>query len=47
VALPAGAYLLRPVRIGGGPARKPAMMPITVTSGRYTTVAMRLNNDVR
>lgn len=47
VATPAGAYLLRPVRIGGGPARRPAMLPVTVTAGQYTTVTMRLDNGLR
>jgi hypothetical protein len=47
VALPPGGYLLRPVRIGGGPARHPTSMPVTVASGRYTTVTVRLDIDIR
>lgn len=47
VAVPAGSYLLRPVLIGGGPARRPTNLPVTVTAGHYTTITMRLDNGLR
>jgi len=47
VDLPPGSYILRPVRIGTAPARRPASMPVTVASGRYTSVTVRLDIDIR
>jgi hypothetical protein len=47
VAVPAGSYLLRPVLIAGGPARRPANLPVTVTTGHLTTITMRLDTGLR
>ncbi|GAA3304194.1 hypothetical protein GCM10020218_103280 [Dactylosporangium vinaceum] len=47
VAVPAGSYLLRPVLISGGPARRPTNLPVTVTAGQYTTITMRIDNGLR
>ncbi|GLL02858.1 hypothetical protein GCM10017581_046000 [Dactylosporangium matsuzakiense] len=47
VAVPAGSYLLRPVLISGGPARRPTSLPVTVTAGHYTTITMRIDNGLR
>lgn len=47
VALPAGAYTLRPVLVGGEAARRPTGLAVTVGTGRYTTVTMRLDNGLR
>ncbi|MEU7873051.1 hypothetical protein [Dactylosporangium sp. NPDC049140] len=47
VAVPAGSYLLRPVLIGGGPARRPTNLPVTVAAGHYTSITMRLDNGLR
>jgi len=47
VVVPAGAYVLRPVLIAGGPARRPVSLPVTVTAGQYTMITMRLDNGLR
>jgi hypothetical protein len=45
--VPAGSYVLRVVRVGTAPARRPQSMPVTVTSGHYTTITMRVDNGLR
>jgi hypothetical protein len=46
VGLPAGAYTLRAVLIGGRPARGPTSLAVTVGTGRYTTITMRLETGL-
>ncbi|GAA4258968.1 hypothetical protein GCM10022255_081720 [Dactylosporangium darangshiense] len=47
VAVPAGSYVLRPVLVAGGPARRPSSLAVTVTAGQYATVTMRLDTGLR
>jgi hypothetical protein len=47
VALPAGSYVLRPVLVGGEPARRPTSLSVVVNAGQYTTVTVRLDTGLR
>ena len=47
VSAPVGAYVLRAIRVGTTPARRPLSVPVTVTAGHYTTITMRLDNGLR
>lgn len=46
MAITAGTYLLRPVRVGSQPARRPIATTVTVTPGKYTTITLRINNGL-
>jgi hypothetical protein len=47
VALPAGSYLLRPVKVGSQAARRPVATMIKVTAGQYTSITLRINNGLQ
>jgi hypothetical protein len=47
VALVAGTYYLRPVKVGGQAARRPVVTMVKVTAGRYTSITLRINNGLQ
>jgi hypothetical protein len=47
VALAAGAYLLRPVKVGSQAARRPVATLVKVTAGQYTSITLRINNGLQ
>jgi hypothetical protein len=47
VALPAGTYLLRPVKVGSQAARRPVATMVKVTAGQYTSITLRINNGLQ
>ena len=46
VALAAGTYFLRPVKVGSQAARRPVPTLVTVTAGQYTSITLRINNGL-
>ncbi len=47
VALPAGTYLLRPVKVGSQAARRPVATMVKVTTGQYTSITLRINSGLQ
>jgi len=46
VAVAAGTYFLRPVKVGSQAARRPAVTMVKVTAGQYTSITLRINNGL-
>jgi hypothetical protein len=46
VALAAGTYFLRPVKVGSQAARRPVVTMVKVTAGQYTSITLRINNGL-
>jgi hypothetical protein len=46
VALAAGTYLLRPVKVGSQAARRPVLTMVKVTAGQYTSITLRIDNGL-
>ncbi len=47
VALSAGTYLLRPVKVASQAARRPVATTVKVTAGQYTSITLRINNGLQ
>jgi hypothetical protein len=47
VALAAGTYFLRPVRVGSQAARRPVVTMVKVTAGHYTSITLRIDNGLQ